>query len=398
MAVVIIATVGFVTLSAGSAPAAVTPPSPPRAVHAAPGNGVAVVSWTGPSSNGGAAIDSYEVITYLNESPRPINLFHSTLTTQTIIGLVNGKGYTFKVAAHNSAGWSQLSAESGTTTVGVPGAPPNVAVITGNALVALTWIAPPAAGGAINKYRVTPFLGATALAARTFVSPATAQLITGLVNGSTYTFQVKAHNVWGWGASTTSPSSTVGAPLPPTKVTGVPGGRQATISWIVPLSNHGSAIDAYRVTSYLGTVQQTAIIFNSAATSQVITGLSRGKTLRFRVEAHNARGWSDKSDYSPVITAGTPIAPTGVVAVPGIGQAVVAWTAPTITNGASVIGYEVVPYQAGVAGAARFFTTAATSQLVTGLVKAHTYRFKVAAQNGTGWGPLSVGSPAVTVK
>ena len=118
----------------------------------------------------------------------------------------------------------------------------------------------------------------------------------------------------------------------------------------------------------------------------MITGLSRGKTLRFRVEAHNARGWSHKSGFSQPVTPGAPIAPTGVKAVAGTGQAVVSWTAPTIDNGAPVSGYEVVPYKAGVAGAARVFSSTTPSRLITGLVKGQQYTFRVAAKNLSGSG------------
>ena len=83
--VVAVAALGFVALSAGPAPASISKPSSPRLVHGAPGNGLAVVSWTKPLQNGGGVIDSYEVITYLHESPRPVNVFHSNKTTQTII-------------------------------------------------------------------------------------------------------------------------------------------------------------------------------------------------------------------------------------------------------------------------------------------------------------------------
>jgi Fibronectin type III domain len=344
----------------------------------------------------GVAIDAYEVVTYLSGSPRSINVFHSTNTTQTVLHLVNGKSYTFKVAAHNSVGWSALSAASAAITVGSPGKPLNLAATPGSGSVTLTWGAPPGAGAAINGYRVTPFLGTSALATRSFLSTATRRVITGLLNAHTYSFRVAAHNARGWGLTATSGSVTVGAPLAPTGVSGVPGGRFATISWKAPPSSNGSAIGAYRVTSYVGSAQQSAIIFNSPATRQVITGLSRGKTLRFRVEAHNARGWSHKSGWSPPVTPGAPIAPTGVKAVAGTGQAVVSWTAPTIDNGAPVSGYEVVPYKAGVAGATRVFSSTTPSRLITGLVKGQQYTFRVAAKNSSGWGPFSNPSAPIT--
>ena len=260
--VVGVATAGLLTLSAAPALAS-TVPSAPRNVYGGPHNGSVAVSWTHPSSNGGVVIDAYEVVTYLNGSPRPINVFHSTNTTQTILHLVNGKSYTFKVAAHNAMGWSQLSVASGAITVGSPGKPLNFAATPGSGRTTLTWGTPPNAGAAINGYRVTPYLGTSALATRTFLSTATRQVITGLLNAHTYSFKVAAHNARGWGLTATSGTVTVGAPLPPTGVSGVPGARAATISWKAPVSSNGSVIGAYRVTSYVGSAQQSAIIFNS---------------------------------------------------------------------------------------------------------------------------------------
>jgi hypothetical protein len=388
---------GFVALSAASAPATVSKPKAPSGVRGQSGDGSVLVSWVKPS-NGGAAIDSYEVITYLHEQPRPINVFHSTKTAQTIVGLSNGKTYTFKVAAHNSVGWGALSAESPGVLVGVPSVPRNVLDAPGNAQAKVSWTAPVSDGGlAISGYKVTPRTGTTMLTPRVFDSAATTQTITGLTNAKTYSFLVVARNARGYGQAT-APSADiiVGTTLAPTKVTGVPGSTDVTVSWVAPASSNGSIIDAYRVTPYLGDAAQTPRVFNNRNTTEVVTGLTRAKGYRFRVDAHNARGWSVRSLASGIVTPGTPIAPTNVQAVAGSGKATVSWTAPTTDNGATVGAYEVYPYRAGVAQTPIIFATPATSHVLTGLSHGQVYRFRVAAHNSRGWGPLSLPSPPVT--
>ncbi len=102
--------------------------------------------------------------------------------------------------------------------------------------------------------------------ARTFNSTATTQTVTGLTNGTTYTFTVAAKNGNGTGPqSVASGAVTVGAPVAPTNVTAVPGNGSAVVSWTAP-ANNGSAITGYVVTPYVGSVAQPARTFNSTAT------------------------------------------------------------------------------------------------------------------------------------
>src|SRR5262249_27246966 len=93
----------------------------------------------------------------------------------------------------------------------------------------VTWTAPGTGGSPITSYTVTPYVGGTAQAP---VSATTTSLsVTGLTNGTAYTFTVAATNAVG-----TGPASAPSAPGTP----GVqPGGQWAPLqTWpIEPLSN-----------------------------------------------------------------------------------------------------------------------------------------------------------------
>ena len=142
--------------------------------------------------------------------------------------------------------------------------------------------------------------GPTAQTARTFNSTATSQTVTGLTNGTTYTFKVAAKNGNGTGPqSVASGPVTVGAPVAPTNVSAVPGNGSAVVSWTAPASNNGSAVTGYVVTPYVGTTAQTATTFNSTATSQTVTGLTNGTTYTFKVAAKNGNGTGPQSAASP---------------------------------------------------------------------------------------------------
>jgi outer membrane protein OmpA-like peptidoglycan-associated protein len=102
----------------------VTPPAPSNTVAGAPtgvtataGNATATVSWTAPTSNGGAAITDY-AIEYSSDSGATWSAFAhtaSTATSATVTGLVNGKTYVFRIKAVNSVGQSAAASSSSVT-------------------------------------------------------------------------------------------------------------------------------------------------------------------------------------------------------------------------------------------------------------------------------------------
>ena len=157
--------------------------------------------------NGGSAITLYIVTPYLGAKAQPAHQFHSKQTTEVVTGLTNGKAYTFRVAAHNAKGTGKQSVASAAVTIGVPGAPANVSAFAGNGQATVTWSAANGAGSAITGYIVTPLIGAAPQPATTFASNATSEAVTGLTNGKSYSFRVRARSSVGIGAnSALSPS------------------------------------------------------------------------------------------------------------------------------------------------------------------------------------------------
>lgn len=98
------------------------------------------------------------------------------------------------------------------STAAAPAAPTGVSATAGNTSAVVSWTAPGNGGSAITSYAVTPHAGSTALAPVTVTGnpPATTANVTGLTNGTAYTFTVTATNAIG-----TSPPSAASAPVTP---------------------------------------------------------------------------------------------------------------------------------------------------------------------------------------
>ena len=95
------------------------------------------------------------------------------------------------------------------------------------------------------------------------------------------------------------------------------GNGQATVSWQAPLAAP-APITGYVVTPVVDLMSQTPVVFNSTATTEIVTGLTNGTTYRFQVAAINTRGdesaWSDPSNSvtpSMVIPVATAVAAGG---------------------------------------------------------------------------------------
>ena len=100
--------------------------------------------------------------------------------------------------------------------------------VVGDDSVALAWTPPTSDGGsAITGYSVTPFIGGVAQTPTVFTSTADVESISGLTNGTSYTFTVSAVNGVGLGpASIASGVLTPVATLPGAPTAAVRYGRR----------------------------------------------------------------------------------------------------------------------------------------------------------------------------
>jgi hypothetical protein len=100
----------------------VTTPGATTAVIGTPGDAQVSLTWSAPSSDGGASITDY-VVQYSSDSGSNWTTFAdgtSNSTGATVTGLTNGTAYVFRVVAKNSTGTGNYSANSPSVTPTAP--------------------------------------------------------------------------------------------------------------------------------------------------------------------------------------------------------------------------------------------------------------------------------------
>lgn len=185
------------------------PPGPPLNVMASPTLGGATVTWSPPADPGTDDVNLFAVRAWPGG---PACQVPGIALSCSVAGLDPELDYYFTVVAMSGAGWGAASQPSNTIrplAPQPPGAPTDVVATPSDAQVTVTWTVPSSSGSSsIREYRVT-----SSPAGGSCVSLASPCTVTGLVNGTAYTFTVEARNEQGWGpASQASAAVTPQAP------------------------------------------------------------------------------------------------------------------------------------------------------------------------------------------
>ncbi len=373
----------------------VTEPSAPTGLTVTSGNTQISLFWTAPTNDGGSAIDDY-VIDYKLTSTSTWTTFADgpgVGTTGTVTGLTNGSSYDFRVSAVNDVGQGTASATATATPATVPGAPTIGTATGGIAQATVTFTAPVSDGGsAITGYTVTSSGGGTdSNAGSTNLS----HIMTGLTNGTAYTFTVTATNAIG-----TSPPSTVSNSVTPattpdasTALSATAGNAQVALTWSAPVWNGGSVITDYVIEYKLDSDSSWTIFSDavSTATSTTVIGLINGSLYNFRVSTVNAVGPGSASTPANSTPVTIPGAPLSLLAVKGDTQATISFSPPNSDGGSAILDYTVT-----ASDNIHFGTGTSSPIIVTGLTNGTAYIFTVTARNAVGTGPASVVSNSVT--
>lgn len=288
----------------------------------------------------------------------------------------------------NGTGWGRPKwGTNGQPTANVPGAPTSAAAVAGNGSATVSWLAPTTQGSsAITGYTATASPGGMSCSTTTALTC----VVTGLTNGTAYTFSVVARNAAGSSVPSTpsAPVTPGGVPSAPLGVTATPGNGQVVVSWQAPVEQGGSAISGYVVTSSTPGRSCTT----TGATTCTVTGLTNGSPYTFTVIARNAQGESAPSAASaPVIPFGAPSKPRDVRAMTSEARVLkVTWAPPESDGGSPITQYTATAIPGG-----QSCTTQLLTCTIIGVTYGVTYRVEVVASNRAGSSPPET-SPAVT--
>ncbi|MEP7054292.1 MAG: fibronectin type III domain-containing protein [Actinomycetota bacterium] len=368
-----------------AASAAVVPlsvPEAPTSVTAVGASNGAAVGWTAPLGNGGTPITSYTVLA----SPGGASCTSTGATVCTFSGLLNGTAYAFTVAAANAVGTSASSLPSATVVPAtLPGAPAVPVAMRGDRQVSVSWTPPSDNGGsAVTAYTVVANPGGASCSTTGLNC-----IVSGLVNGTGYTFTVIAINAVGSSTPSAPTALVVPATVPdrPLRIAVARAQRSVVVMWTAP-SNGGSEISGYRVVAAPG----GRTCATTGALRCTVSGLENGRSYRFTVTAANNVGTGLPST-TPIATIPAPVpgTPASLQIHRGNGRVTVSWTAPVANGTPAVTGYRVTARPGGHT----CFTSGPLRCTVVGLVNGRSYQFTVVAVNRVGASPPSTSFGAV---
>jgi hypothetical protein len=232
--------------------------------------------------------DTEPVATNYNNTPIP---YSDTIPfTFPLTYTINTRSYIW-IKAYNQNG----SGPSKKQEIIIPKPEPvTLTLVPGSGSVTATWT--PSQYATHYEYLIFP---APTSGPYTEIITETTKTVNNLLNGSTYTFKVRAKNVAGVFSEAVEKSVTLDCdipitPEPPTAVINDGAPTTVTVSWVAPTEPAGCSITAYTVVTYSGGNQERSTPVGKVLTTQ-ISGLTPGSLYTFKVSSTIGTGSSLKS-------------------------------------------------------------------------------------------------------
>lgn len=313
-------------------------PSVPVITSITPVSGGLTVALSEVANNGAAITNYYYSLnagSYVLVANRQTGLINIT-------GLTNGTGYTVSVKTENANGLSSASLTSPTFyPCAAPSSPTAPSVSAGDRQITVTFVSPASNGSAITSYSYKLYIDGSASSSY-LTAPiqgnATSFVLTGLINGSSYTVQMTATNAMGTSAESPLSSAAVPSALPaaPTITSVSVSDGAASIAFVA-----GSA-NGRTITGYKYSINGNATLYDASASSPIpVSGLVNGTSYYFNIYAVTSAGSSPISNTSStVVPLKAPSAPTITDATTSQSSASVEFSAGSINGPGSIIGYK----------------------------------------------------------
>jgi fibronectin type 3 domain-containing protein len=379
---------GTLTVPVSMAPAG--PPSEPLYLKAKASDGRVDLTWRAPQFKWGIQLLGYNLhrgssedtlVTYLT-------LMDEFATSYEDVDLDNGETYFYAVQVFNIYGNSSLSNIVNATPFGLPGAPTNLSAIGSDGKVTLTWEVPGIDGGApIMGYSIHRGLDPDGMTMFIQVD-STSHIDTGLLNGETYYFQVRAYTDEGEGPLSEIVFVTPHAlPEAPGDFVIEEGHGWLKLMWIRPRDDGGAPIEGYNI--YRGDSldsMELVHVGKPRETSYRDEDVVIGTTHHYEVTAYTQFGEGPPSGVSSGMSYGLPGLPTDFTVEPGNGEVALFWDVPDDDGASIIVGYVIM--RGTTAASLRELAQLGDifSYLDTTVTNDQTYLYAIAAINEAGPG------------
>ena len=333
----------------------------------AAGGGRAIVGAPGDASETGAAyVFSIPEWTDISDSD-------SGTTSHTVTGLTNGVEHTFLIRPVVGSDPEPASGDIQATPQQSPAATPTgLTALGGDAQVTLSWTDPN--DSTITGYKYQQKESGTFGSWITILTSGYGEanstgytVTTGVDNGKTYTFRIRAVDEAGDSTASNQASAST-LPVAPANLAAAASDGQVTLSWDDP---GNASITKYQYSTDGGTNYTDIALADIDSTSDpgtmkyTVTALVNGRTYTFTLRAVNSTGDGAATTLNVVMV---PPAPTGLTATGGDGRVALSWNDPN-DNG-------ITGYQYSADGGASY-----TAFVLTAIDSSETDKFKYTIEN-----------------
>jgi alpha-tubulin suppressor-like RCC1 family protein len=345
------------------------------------------VAFTSGLSNG-AAISTYEYS--LNGGASWVLRSDGGNATSPILisSLTNGTSYSIRVRAVNAQGSGASSSTVTAFPATTPGAPSISRIESASSSIGIVFSAPASNGGAVITNYEFSVDGGLSWTTRTPASTSSPWTIGGLVDGTTYSVQLRAVNGQGPGnvsvAASGTPASMPSNPLI-TSVDIPAVGRSLWVNFSAPSNDGGSTIVTYQYSINGGASWLSRTDGQTTSSPLKISGLTNGTSYSISIRATNIRGAGISSPVETGIPAGRPSAPTiSDVDAPIDGESLIVYFDPGSSQGS-----EIFDFQYSLDGGVQWYSrddggTTESPLIIEGLTNGNQYRIALRAENSQG--------------
>jgi len=311
---------------------------------------------------------------------------YSLITTGAVGSTCGITATSAQTTTYNAISSSQVTI---TVAANAPTAPRITSVSGENTAATVSFTAPSDFGGAssITSYTVTSSPGGFTCTTSTLSCQ-----VTGLTNGTAYTFTVTATTAGGGTSVASSSSTPVTAVTKASAVTGLrvtTGDSQLTLDWLAPASLGGGTFASYEIYIKLNSAASydtaTATITNAATLTTTLTGLTNGTSYDIKVvtltsvDATELVGNAAEARQTP---AAAPSAPVSLNAYSADGTSIlINWQTPLSDGGSSITSYVVAVTTGGNPLTCTLATVTSTRCSISSLTRGATLSISVKAAN-----------------